>query len=78
MAGSTASAGTGSVAITGLVAGRIMAYVQNPGQAPTIVFQPGVIVTRAAETVAENQTPAAAAQSTVIGNPYIFKMTLSH
>jgi hypothetical protein len=78
VAGSTTSAGTGNVAITGLIAGRIMSFVQTPGQAPTIVFQPGVIVTRAAETVAEILTPTEAAQSTMIGNPYIFKMTLSH
>jgi hypothetical protein len=78
IAGSKAFTGTGNVAITGLIAGRIMSYVQSPGQAPTIVFQPGVIVTRAAETVAETLTLAEAAQSTLIGNPYIFKMTLSH
>ena len=78
VSGSAAFSGTGNVAITGLIAGRIMSFVQNAGQPPTIVFQPGVIVTRAAETVAETLTPAEAAQSTAIGNPYIFKMTLSH
>ena len=78
IAGSASSVGAGNVSITGLVAGRIMSFVRIPGQAPTIVFQPGVIVTRAAETVAETQTLADAAQSTVIGNPYIFKMTLTH
>lgn len=78
VAGSKAFTGTGNVAITGLIAGRIMSFVQSPGKAPTIVFQPGVIVTRAAETIAEIETLAEAAQSTVIGNPYIFKMTLSH
>lgn len=72
------SAGAQNVSITGLVAGRILSFVQNPGQAAAIVFQPGVIVTRAAESVAENQTPAEAAESTVIANPYIYKMTLSH
>ena len=78
MTGSTAFTGTGNVAITGLVAGRIMSFVQTAGQAPAIIFQPGVIVTRAAESVAENQTAAEAADSTVVGNPYIYKMTLSH
>jgi hypothetical protein len=78
VAGSTAPIGKGQVSITGLVAGRIMSLVQSSAQALTIVFQPGVLVTRAAETVAEIDSPADAAQSTVTGNPYIFKMTLTH
>ncbi|MBI3863632.1 MAG: hypothetical protein HY290_17210 [Planctomycetia bacterium] len=70
-AGSTAT--TPAVSLTGLVAGRIMSLVRSPGQPLRIVFQPAVIVTRAAETAepgADHNTPAGP-------NPYIFKLTLT-
>jgi hypothetical protein len=81
-----------SVTITGLVAGRILALSNNAEQAPQIVFQPGVIITRAAETATEIAAQAAARNSTgdiqttspppppatAVPNPYIYKMTLAH
>lgn len=71
------AASTSTVSLTGLVAGRIMSLSRDAGGAVRIVFQPAVMVTRAAETVGESLDPAAAAQTTVARNPYIFKMTLS-
>ena len=65
------------VSITGLVAGRIMSLTRGDGGACQIVFQPGVIITRAAETVDEVLETAAASQSTVARNPYIFNLTLT-
>jgi hypothetical protein len=48
-----------AVVITGLVAGRIMALSNSSGLPPQIVFQPGVIITRAAETATEIAAQAA-------------------
>jgi len=96
VAASTSTA-TGSstglaVSITGLVAGRILSISRNAGQPPQIVFQPGVIITRAAETATEivaqvaaqnansetQTTSTAPVSSTAALNPYIYKMTLAH
>jgi hypothetical protein len=91
-ASTSATSNGPTVTITGLVAGRILALSNNAGQAPQIVFQPGVIITRAAETAMEIAAQAAAQNSTgdsqttspppppaTAGpNPYIYKMTLAH
>ncbi|HEY3966286.1 MAG TPA: hypothetical protein VGM05_17130 [Planctomycetaceae bacterium] len=65
------------VSITGLVAGRILSLTRLAGQPCQIVFQPAVIITRAAQTVDDLLDTAEAAQSTVVGNPYIYKLTLT-
>jgi hypothetical protein len=90
--GSATAVNGPAVVITGLVAGRILSISRNSGQPPQIVFQPGVIITRAAETATEiaaqiaaqnansetQATPAAPVPSTAALNPYIYKMTLAH
>ncbi len=53
-----------------------MSLSRDPGGVVRIVFQPGVIVTRAARTVDEVLDSASAAQSTVVRNPYIYKLTI--
>ena len=54
-----------------------MALTRVAGQPCQIVFQPAVIITRAAQTVDEVLDTADAAQSTVVRNPYIFNLTLT-
>jgi hypothetical protein len=60
-------AGCGSLQISGLVAGRVMAVRTGTDGTPEIVFQPGVLATRCAVLA-----PQAAA------NRYIYKLHLTH
>lgn len=71
------SAAPSSVVCTGLVAGRVMQTAVAANGALQIVFQPGVIVTRAAETIAQADLAGDTQGAVTIGNPYIFKMTLT-
>lgn len=49
--------GWGQIQSAGMVAGRIMAVVEQPGQSPQIVFQPGVLATRSAMLISDLDDP---------------------
>jgi hypothetical protein len=88
----TANNGWGKIQSAGLVAGRIMAVIEQDGQNPQIVFQPGVLATRCAMLasdlddpgttnanagIASNATAPAAATQTVSENKYLYQLKLT-
>jgi hypothetical protein len=57
----TQNSGWGRIQSAGLVAGRIMAVIEENGQSPQIVFQPAVLATRCAMLASDLNDPGATA-----------------
>jgi hypothetical protein len=56
--------GWGQIQSAGMVAGRVMAVIEQEGQSPQIVFQPAVLATRSAMLLADLDNPVTTASTT--------------